>query len=203
MSTTATHEGTGAEGAEGRIPEPETGSGARGGVEGDTGTPQAGTGQANAGNGGQGKKPEPAKAFGFTAQMATPFVPLKLGFPALWPETSVKPIFFKLDYLLSGDADREQMNFLQMTEDEQAAETYRYDCRMLGLLSCLPPEGLLDFPEVRADFDPDDAEHRKELAASVFAYLYRPEAENRRAFEFIARQFMSRYWARVNPRDYL
>jgi hypothetical protein len=140
---------------------------------------------------------------GFTAAHAEPYVSVKLGFPNLWPDTVAKPIHFKLEYLLSGDADREQGNFLKLTEVERAAETYRYDCRMISLLSCEPPEGLLDFPATPEPFDPDNEQHRKELAAAVFAYLYRPGERSARAFAFLGRQVMSRYWSRVLPRDYL
>lgn len=172
---------------------------ARGGGEGESGTPGSATGQANAGNQGVTK---PA-AFGFTSSAVAPFVAMKLAFPDLWPDTAVRPIFFKLDYLLSGDADREQSAFLKLTADERDAETYHYDARMISFLSCYPPEGLLDFPAWREDFDPDNAEHRKELSAAVFAYLYRPSEPSGRALAFIARQVMSRYWSRVIPKEYL
>lgn len=191
-------------GAEWPVPGAEMPLESRGASGSDSATPGVNTGQINAGNDGQAKETATPKAFGFTAALATPFVPLKLGFPALWPDTAVRPLFFKLDFLLSGDADREQSTFLKMTEDEQAAETYRYDCRMLALLSCLPPEGLLDFDAAPFEnMNPDDAEDRKALAAAVFAYLYRPGTTQEKAFAFIARQFMSRYWSRVMPRDYL
>lgn len=140
---------------------------------------------------------------GFTAAQIEPFVSVKLAFPNLWPDTVAKPLHFKLEYLLSGDADREQGNFLKLTEDERAAETYRYDCRMISLLSCEPPEGFLDLGALPEPFDSENPEHRKQLAAAVFAYLYRPGDRTARAFAYLGRQVMSRYWARVLPRDYL
>ena len=166
----------------------------RGASSGDSGTPGSGTGQADA-------KDDGSK-FGFAASRVQPFVPLKLSFP-LWPDTSARPVFFKLDFLLSADADAEQSAFLQLTDAEQAAESYRYDCRMLALLSVGPPEGLLDFEYSRDDFDPDDAEHRRELSAAVFSYLFRPDTSQARAFAYMARHFMSRYWSKVAPREYL
>lgn len=177
----------------------ETGLESRGSAGGDTGTPGAATGQANAGN----EALKPPATFGFTATAVAPFVPLKLGFPALWPDTAVRPLFFKLDYLLSEDADREQSAFLKLTEADRDAETYHYDARMLAFLSCYPPEGLLDFPAMPEPFDPDNAEHRKELSAAVFAYLYRPGSPQARGFAYVARQFMSRYWSRIAPKEYL
>lgn len=145
----------------------------------------------------------PVPVPGFTAALAEPFVSLKLGFPSLWPETVAKPFQFKLEYLLTEDADREQSAFLKLGENERAAETYRYDCRLLALLSVYPPEGFLDFPEMPSDFNPDNPTHREHLTAAVFAYLYRPGDRSARAFAYLARQFMSRYWQRIAPRDYL
>jgi hypothetical protein len=176
---------------------PQTGLLASGESEGDSGTPGDGTGPANA----KGD----LKTFGFSASAVAPFVPVKFGFPVLWPDTSVRPIFFKFDYLLSEDADSEQAAFLRLSDAERAAETYRFDCRMIALLSAFPPEGLADFTSPRAedDFDTDDDGHRKELAEAVFSYLYRPGSREEKAFAFVARQAMSRYWARVNPREYL
>lgn len=191
MSATHTEEQTWPNASEAGVAEPETALESRGASEVASGTDAGGDAQA-----------APALV-GLRSTEVAPFVPLKLGFPNLWPGTAVEPIFFKLDYLLSEDADREQSAFLKLTEDERAAESYHYDCRMLSLLSCEPPEGFADFPRMRDDFDPDNAEHRLELQRAVFGYLYRPDTREARAFAFVARHFMSRYWARVMPREYL
>lgn len=200
MSATQADAAGAANASEAPFPEPETALESRGAAGRDS-APESDTGQA-------GAKDEGASAparFGFATDSVAPFVPLKLGFPALWPDTSVRPLFFKLDYLLSEEADREQSAFLRLTDAEREAETYHFDARMIALLSCFPPEGLSDFEPPRAedDFDPDNPEHRRELSAAVFAYLYRPGARESKALAFVARQVMSRYWARVNPREYL
>jgi hypothetical protein len=181
------------------IPEPETGLEATGDAGGGIRTPGSDTGQVNAGKTGL---PE-LKPLGFSSQLAAPFVPVKLGFPELWPETAGRPFLFKLEYLISADADREQSAFLRLSEEERAGESYRYDCRMIAFLSVEAPEGFSDFPAMPEDFDAENAEHRKRLAAAVFAYLFRPGDRSARAFAFVARHVMSRYWARINPRDYL
>jgi hypothetical protein len=192
--STVTGESGGPNAAEAAVPGPQWPLEARGASSGGSATPGGDTGQANAKGGGA--------RFGFESSKVQPFVPLKLSFP-LWPETSARPVFFKLDFLLSADADAEQSSFLQLTEPEQAAESYRYDCRMLALLCVAPPEGLLDFEYSREDYDAENPEHRKELAAAVFSYLFRPDTEQARAFAYMARHFMSRYWSKVAPKEYL
>jgi hypothetical protein len=188
--------------SEAAVPSTETGLESTGDASADTETPGFNTGQANAGNQAL-KTPPPLSSFGFSPSHAEPFVPVKLSFPELWPDTHVRPIFFKLDFLLSEAADREQSAFLRLPDSERQAESYRYDCRMLSLLACEPPEGLLDFPAMPEPFDTDNEAHRRQLAAGVFAYMLRPGDRSARALAFLARQVMSRFWNRVIPRDYL
>lgn len=142
-------------------------------------------------------------ASGFSKAGVAPFVPICLAFPHLWPETAGVGVRLNLEYLLSADADREQTAFLGMTDAEQEEARYSYDCRMLALLVATPPEGIIDFPETPSPFDPDDAEHRNELREAVYSYFYAPGDERARALRYVARHFMSRYWQKIAPRDYL
>lgn len=140
---------------------------------------------------------------GFSRERAEPFVPIKLGFPQLWPHTAQSPLTLKLEYLLSEDADGEQTAFVMLSDEEQAEETYRYDCRLLSLLVCRVPEGFMDFPAVEADDAgaPVDAEGFKQ---TLFDYFFVQHDEARaKPMRFIVRMFMKHYWQKIMPHDYL
>jgi hypothetical protein len=142
----------------------------------------------------------PAK--GFTRADADPFVPIKIGFPGIWPQTATQPMVLKMDFLLSEDADREQSNYLGGSDEEQKEASYHYDCKMISLLSTRVPEGFVDFPEIEHDEQgrPSDVEA---LRSAIFDYFYVADNERSKALRFVARRIMARYWSKIVPTDYL
>jgi hypothetical protein len=139
---------------------------------------------------------------GFSREAADPFVSIKLGFPAIWPQTAAQPMVLKMDYLLSDDADKEQTNYIGLTDEEQVEATYHYDCKMISLLACRVPEGFVDFPEIAHDGQgrPTDPEGMRQ---TIFDYFYIADEERSKAMRFVVRRFMTRYWSKIMPTDYL
>jgi len=127
-----------------------------------------------------------------------PFVPktqfpLKVGWPAIYPEHIDNPLIFHVKVQLVKEAEEVQREFLGLATDQQQSESDAHDIAMLSLICTRPPEGFPDFPEVNGG----------KLSDVIREYFTRGDAERQEGMGFIARGVMQRYWRRIVPAEYL
>jgi hypothetical protein len=121
--------------------------------------------------------------------------PVKVGFPALYPETVENPFTFHMRVQLNKDAQAMQEKFLGMPDDEQTpSEYYLYNLQMIAMLSTTPPEGFPDFP---TEFNGES------LESVIRHYLMRDDKDEAEGMAMICQAVMNKYWYSLRSPDYL
>jgi hypothetical protein len=139
------------------------------------------------------------------------FVEVKLAWPRIYPTTEKDPFTAFMRIQLVEEAEKLQREFIgRDDENQEGDQLHEYDTEMLALLSVKPPTGFPDFPVIVADPKANKELYQHELADTIRSYFY-PEVaaddeegqQRKQGLAYIVRNFMGKYWRKIEPADYL